>query len=137
MRFVQNVHTVEDIKKEIENHVNGRKFTGKMFEDIQISRLPCFIFSMLRNEYEIIDENISIQASEYHYSVPRANAPEYTSVEIGFPPFKFREAFIKQYADDPENPLDTIYAFVPIQELAEELHCYLNRPEPATEKGTV
>lgn len=137
MRFVQNVHTVENIKQEIEKHVNGRKFTGNMFEDIQIARLPVFVFSMLRNEYEIIDEKISIQASEYHYSVPRDNVHEYTSVEIGFPPFKFREEFIKKYADDTENPLDTIYGFVPIKELAEELHWYLNRPEPATEKGKV
>ena len=137
MRFVQNVHTVENIKQEIEKHVNGRKFTGNMFEDIQITRLPVFVFSMLRNEHENIDKNISIQASEYHYSVPRANAPAYTCVEIGFPPFKFREEFIKKYADDVENPLDTVYGFVPIQELAEELHWYLNRPEPATEKGKV
>ncbi len=129
MRFVQNVHTVENIKQEIEKHVNGRKFTGNMFEDIQITRLPVFVFSMLRNEYEIIDEKISIQASEYHYSVPRENVYEYTSVEIGFPPFKFREEFIKKYADDVENPLDTVYGFVPIQELAEELHWYLNRPD--------
>lgn len=129
MRFVQNHHNVEDIKQAIENHVNGRSFVGDRLEDYKNTHLQRFKFEILRNQYEIIDELISIQASEYHYCIPRANASEYTAVEIGFPPFKFRDEFIKQYAEDIDNPLDTIYPFVPIQELAEEFHWYLNRPD--------
>ena len=72
---------------------------------------------------------ISIQASEYHYSDPRIDgASEYTEVELGFPnepddailEYAILEYAILEYADDPGMPTDTVYGFVPI-DLAEEL----------------
>jgi len=55
---------------------------------------------------------MSVQASEYSYCHPRvSNAPRYFSVEIGYPSEK--ETLIIEYAENPENPTETVYAWVP------------------------
>tara|TARA_R100000008_G_C3547343_1_gene148331 strand:- start:602 stop:883 length:282 start_codon:yes stop_codon:yes gene_type:complete len=55
---------------------------------------------------------VSIQASSTHYSEPRTDtAPAYDSVELGFPNRPC--AFIRDYAEDPENPTETVYGWVP------------------------
>ena len=73
------------------------------------------------------DYEISIQASENHYCSPRENLQEvYDEVEIGFPNFIFSENFINQYAEEPESPKDTVYANVPMEELAQEIYLLLN-----------
>lgn len=62
---------------------------------------------------------ISIQASEYHYSNPRVDgASEYTEVELGFP--NEPDDLIIEYAETPDKPTETVYGFVPI-ELVEKL----------------
>ena len=78
---------------------------------------------------KIADTNyeLSIQASENHYCSPRENMQEvYDEVEIGFPNFIFSEEFINQYAEEPESPKDTVYAYVPMEELAKEIYLLLN-----------
>ena len=73
------------------------------------------------------DYELSIQASENHYCSPRENMQEvYDEVEIGFPNFIFREEFINQYAEEPESPKDTVYGYVPMEELAQEIYLLLN-----------
>ena len=73
------------------------------------------------------DYEISIQASENHYCSPRENLQEvYDEVEIGFQNFIFSENFINQYAEEPESPKDTVYANVPMEELAQEIYLLLN-----------
>lgn len=57
---------------------------------------------------------VSVQASEYHYCIPRENTGPYTHVEVGFPTEKPNDAMM-QYAEDPENPKDTVYAYVPVE----------------------
>ena len=32
------------------------------------------------------------------------------------------DVFIKQYAEEPESPKDTVYAYVPMEELAQEIY---------------
>ncbi len=54
----------------------------------------------------------SAQASAFHYSVPRENQGPWTAVEIGFPN-QVVDEFL-EYADDPENPTDTVYGRVPV-----------------------
>lgn len=57
---------------------------------------------------------ISIQASEYHYCLPRVNgADSYESVELGFP--NREDELIMEYAEDPDDPTETVYGFVPIE----------------------
>ena len=73
------------------------------------------------------DYELSIQASENHYCSPRENMQGvYDKVEIGFPNFIFSENFINQYAEDRDTPKDTVYACVPMEELAQEIYLLLN-----------
>ena len=73
------------------------------------------------------DYKLSVQASEGHYCSPRENMQEvYDEVEIGFPNFTFSQEFINQYAEDRETPKDTVYGYVPMKELSEELYQLLN-----------
>ena len=56
--------------------------------------------------------SVSIQASSTHYCTPRSNAVSaYQSVELGFPNRPC--VFIRDYAEDPENPTGTVYGYVP------------------------
>lgn len=57
---------------------------------------------------------ISIQASEFHYCSPRVNgADSYENVELGFP--SREDELIMAYAEDPDEPTETVYGFVPIE----------------------
>lgn len=65
---------------------------------------------------------LSVQASRYHYSTPKKNAPVadydyYTAFELGFPTEKLPEEFT-QYAEDADYLLDTVYAYVPKELIA-------------------
>ena len=78
-------------------------------------------------EIEGTDYKFSVQASENHHCPPRENMQEvYDEVEIGFPNFIFSENFINQYAEEPESPKDTVYGYVPMEELAQEIYLLLN-----------
>ena len=57
---------------------------------------------------------ISVQASALHYAHPRTNRGPYTAVEVGFPSVKPPLTW-KQYAEDWENPTDTVYAYIPLE----------------------
>ena len=54
---------------------------------------------------------MSVQASPTTYSVPRDNVGPYSFVEVGFP--SDPEPMLYPYAEDIENPTDTVYAYVP------------------------
>lgn len=56
---------------------------------------------------------MSVQASQYHYCLPRADhAYPYFSVEIGYP--SAVDDLILEYAEDQKHPTDTVYPYVPI-----------------------
>lgn len=57
---------------------------------------------------------LSVQVGEYMYCSPRDNKGPYSSVEVGFPSVEPPEIW-KQYAEDPNRPTDTVYAYVPIE----------------------
>lgn len=78
-------------------------------------------------EIEGTPYKLSVQASSSHYCSPREDLQElYEDVEIGFPNFNFSKKFIFQYSEDGEYPQDTVYGYVPMTELAEELYLLLN-----------
>lgn len=54
---------------------------------------------------------MSVQANSTAYCDPRDNVGPYTSAEIGFP--NREEPMLKQWAEDPQNPCETVYAWVP------------------------
>lgn len=56
---------------------------------------------------------VSVQAGEYLYCRPRINgADEYERVELGFP--SAEDELIIDYAEDPDDPTETVYCYVPI-----------------------
>jgi hypothetical protein len=62
----------------------------------------------------IICENgfsMSVQASEFNYCSPKNNDGPYSRVEIGFP--SKREELIIEWAEDPGDPTETVYPYVP------------------------
>ena len=70
---------------------------------------------MIRNKIVCKDGfTMSVQASEHHYCTPRVNGLDaYEEVEVGFPSMK--EELLMEYAEDPSNPTDTVYGYVPVE----------------------
>lgn len=56
---------------------------------------------------------ISVQASYFHYCEPRTNSGPWETVECGYPSAHPGEDFV-EYAEDMDNPLDTVYGYVPV-----------------------
>ena len=105
----------------IKKTVNGRDVNN--FN----TRVPHIQFSLLKDNHEIHNFKLSVQASGYHYCEPRENCDEYDKVEIGYPNFEFTARFITTYAEDKDNPTDTVYGYVPIEELASELAIFCEK----------
>jgi len=62
--------------------------------------------------------NFSVQGSSGHYCTPRETINFYYEMEIGYPSEK--EESILEYAEQPEQPTETVYGYVPcyiIQEI--------------------
>jgi hypothetical protein len=57
--------------------------------------------------------SMSVQASETTYCTPRDNLGPYYEAEIGFPNRK--EDMLMKWADDPSDPTETVYGYVPRQ----------------------
>lgn len=57
---------------------------------------------------------ISIQASQYHYCTPREDGQiDYKQVELGYP--SKEEEMILDFAEDPDDPTNTVYGYVPVE----------------------
>jgi hypothetical protein len=57
---------------------------------------------------------MSVQAFEGGYCTPGINnANKYTEVEVGFP--SKPEELLMEYAEEPDRPTQTVYAYVPVQ----------------------
>lgn len=55
--------------------------------------------------------SMSIQASARSYCEPRDDSGPYFSAEVGFP--SSYDFYLHKYAEDPHNPTDTVYGWVP------------------------
>ncbi len=55
--------------------------------------------------------SMSVQASSTSYCVPRNDYGPYESCEVGFP--SSYDFYLSEYAEDPENPTETVYGWVP------------------------
>ena len=60
---------------------------------------------------------LSVQASDTHYCSPRSNNGPWTEVEVGFPSRKVES--IIDWAEDPYDPCNTVYGYVPVAVLEE------------------
>lgn len=57
--------------------------------------------------------NMSVQVSSNHCCTPRVNdADFYFNVEIGYP--SEAEPIIMEFAEQPDNPTETVYGYVPV-----------------------
>lgn len=56
--------------------------------------------------------SLSVQASMHHYCTPRNNEGPWTEVEVGFP--SVLEEILLPYAEDEEDPIETVYGYVPV-----------------------
>jgi hypothetical protein len=54
---------------------------------------------------------MSVQGNSGAYSTPRTNSDWFEAMEIGFP--SEREPLIMDYAEEPENPTQSVYGYVP------------------------
>ena len=59
-------------------------------------------------------ESISVQASRLHYCEPEESyLSAYSKVEVDYP--SFVDERLMEYAEEPEIPLHTVYARVPVE----------------------
>lgn len=56
---------------------------------------------------------MSVQASRAHYCETRDDGGVYTKFEVGFP--DAREEEFMPYAEDPDEPTETVYGWVPAE----------------------
>lgn len=61
--------------------------------------------------------SMSVQASFGHYCTPRDNDGPWTEAEVGFP--SSAEELLIPYAEDEEDPTETVYAYVPVSVIRE------------------
>lgn len=66
--------------------------------------------------------SISIQAGEFPYSEPRSNTGPWQSVECGFP--NQVDLALMPYAETEDDPLHTVYAYVPVSVVAAVLEAH-------------
>ena len=57
--------------------------------------------------------SVSVQAGRGIYSTPRADADGYACVELGYP--NMEDAELTPHAENPDAPLDTVSASVPVE----------------------
>ena len=62
--------------------------------------------------------SLSVQATRGAYCSPRTNVGPWHAVEVGYP--SSIPEFIMEFAENKEDPTDTVYGYVPI-ELVEKL----------------
>ena len=110
--------TVEQISDAIQQHLQTAQYIGD-----GILRIKAPVSAIHVGD----TDKVSIQASENHYSKPRQDSAIYTHVEIGFPSFHFSKEFIDKYAEDTNEPTETVYGYVPLELTAQEIYHYLNK----------
>lgn len=57
--------------------------------------------------------SMSVQAGRIHYCSPRSDIGPWLRVEVGFP--SEEEPDLLPYAEDPHNPTETVYGYVPTE----------------------
>lgn len=63
---------------------------------------------------------MSVQASDFSYCSPRVSGADcYTEVEVGFP--SAAPVAFMSYAEDPDAPTETVYGWVPVNLVEEEI----------------
>ena len=64
---------------------------------------------------------VSVQANRSTYCTPRDDRGPYTHVEAGFPSVMPPPSWL-EYCEDPNDPLETVYGFMPLSCITEFLN---------------
>ena len=56
--------------------------------------------------------SVSVQAGRANYCSPRDNAGDWNKFELGYP--SEADDLIQEYAEEPNNPTQTVYGWVPM-----------------------
>ena len=85
-------------------------FEGKWYSEIQYG------YQMTKQLLLADGTALSIQAGKSHYCYPREDSingdyDDYSEFEIGFPSKVIKK--LLPYAEDADNPTDTVYGYVP------------------------
>ena len=67
---------------------------------------------------------ISVQASEYAYSLPREDVGPYTHVECGYPSERPTTKKLREFAEGPHKYTETVYPYTPIEVVQAELDAH-------------
>jgi hypothetical protein len=81
---------------------------------------------------------VSIQASSFHYCVPKKDNANYTHVELGFPsqrPEPWSEW--SEYADNPDQPTESVYGYVPVAMVIALIDRHTTIPTPTIKDGSL
>lgn len=62
---------------------------------------------------------VSLQASCFHYCLPRQDVGPWDAVELGFPSAPMPS--LTQYAEEPEDHTETVFGYVPLTAVAQVL----------------
>jgi hypothetical protein len=69
------------------------------------------------------DAGLSVQAGKYLYCSPRENQVPWTAVEVGFLSF-VPSAVMMEYAEEADKPTETVYGYVPIEIVVDEINAH-------------
>ena len=80
--------------------------------------------------------SMSVQANSTSYCSPRHDhANPYTSVEVGFP--SREEPLLLEWAEEPNKPTATVYAWVPVQVVTKVIAKHGGRVEGEVPHGVI
>jgi hypothetical protein len=81
---------------------------------------------------------VSIQASSFHYCVPKKDNANYTHVEVGFPSQRPEPWLMwEEFCENPERPTETVYGYVPVEMVLVLLESHGGVPGPAVASSSL
>lgn len=106
-KVMEQLNVLLEPSKRVNKDINFLSYEGHRYLD-NITRIRC------RDGFEV-----SVQASHFHYCLPRDSTGPWTHVELGFP--TARVPSLREYRDGPPPDTGTVFGYVPIEKVAKVL----------------
>lgn len=91
---------------------------GRVSESVMLSGGPTYLDNIERIRCRD-GFSVSVQASRFHYCLPRDNRGPWTHVELGFPTRRLPS--LAEYRDGSAPDTKNVFGYVPIEKVAEVL----------------